>query len=143
VIHGKCPSGGFFWHKENTQPVDRVFPSARHILERRKEYARRVAVRLVDSYRSWWAWSEYPAMKKYGASGGRPTNDIIIADCSVLVNGRLSNVTQNFSFALVDDVLRVPNRNVKLLRQRFKTNTIKPPTLEYPAVLLIKNVLLD
>ncbi len=89
------------------------------------------------------AWSEYPTRQIHGASGGRPTNNIIIADCSGLVNGRLSNVAQNFLFALVDDILRVPNRNVKLLRQRFKTNAIKPSALEYPAVLLIKNVLLD
>jgi hypothetical protein len=52
-------------------------------------------------------------------------------------------VAQNLSFALVDDVLCVPNRNVKLLRQRLKANAVKPPAFEYAAVLLVKNVLLD
>jgi hypothetical protein len=51
-------------------------------------------------------------------------------------------VAQDLLFALVHDVLCVSNRNVKLLRQRLKTNTIKPPALEYPAVLLVENVLL-
>jgi hypothetical protein len=51
-------------------------------------------------------------------------------------------MAQDFLFALVDDILCVPNRNVKLLRQRLKTNAIKPPALEYPAVLLVENVLL-
>lgn len=89
------------------------------------------------------AQSKRSVQQKYGASGGRSTNNIIIADCSGLVNGRLSNVAQNLSFALVDDILSVPNRNVKLLRQRLKTNAIKPPALEYSAVLLVEDVLLD
>jgi hypothetical protein len=89
------------------------------------------------------AQSKCSAWEKYGASGGRPTNNIIIADCSGLVNGRLSNVAQNLPFALVDDVLRVPDRNVELLRQRLKANAVKPPALEYAAVLLVENVLLD
>lgn len=38
---------------------------------------------------AWWAWSEFPAREIHGASGGRPINNIIIADCSGLVNGRL------------------------------------------------------
>jgi hypothetical protein len=51
-------------------------------------------------------------------------------------------VAQNLPFTLVNDILSVPDRNVKLLRQRLKTNTIKPPALEYSAVLLVENVLL-
>jgi hypothetical protein len=51
-------------------------------------------------------------------------------------------VAQNFLFALVDDVLSVPNRNVEFLRQWLKTNAVKPPALEYAAVLLVENVLL-
>lgn len=39
--------------------------------------------------RSLVAWSEYPTRQIHGASGGRPINNIIIADCSGLVNGRL------------------------------------------------------
>jgi hypothetical protein len=89
------------------------------------------------------AQSKRSVQQKYGASGGRSTNNIIIADCGGLVNGRLSNVAQNFLFALVDDVLCVPDRNVKLLRRRFKTNAVKPPALEYSAVLFIEDVLLD
>jgi hypothetical protein len=51
-------------------------------------------------------------------------------------------VAQNFSFTLVYDILSVPDRNVEFLGQWLKANAIKPPALEYAAVLLVENVLL-
>jgi hypothetical protein len=67
MILGKCPSGGFFGIKKTPSQLTGCFLLlVTFLLERRKEYARRIAVRLVDSY-------PLPGWRRANAQLGRNT----------------------------------------------------------------------